>query len=397
MATPEREADASPNISRARGHNGRPASVIRYASLMPAEDNPSTPERAQTDESLRAERSKTDRSVAEELVLLDEIADAVIEKARARADEVLAAARAKSDRPSLPHSAPQAPQSIEERRALEDQVIQRERAKADEIVRMERAEQVALLSAERQETDKDLLTERSRSDDALATRDTFLGIVSHDLRNLLNVVLGFASVIAHEASDDPRLANLLSHAQRIQRSGGRMNRLIGDLVDVAGIEAGMLAVTREDGDLAVVLSEALDTFQQQASANRLSLTAEAVPALPLVAFDSARILQVLVNLLTNAIKFTPAGGKIVVGVIRLVHELRLYVRDTGCGIPTDQLAAVFEPYVQLKNDRRGVGLGLYISKCIVQGHGGTIWAENATGGGSCFWFTLPIRQSALNV
>ena len=358
---------------------------------MPPEKTLSNPEREQTDESLRVERAKADHSLAEELAAVDETADAVIDKARARADEVLAAARAKTDRRSVaPGSL--TPQSIDGKRALEDQVIQRERANADETVRAERADQVAVLSAERQETDKDLLIERARSDDALATRDVFLGIVSHDLRNLLNVVLGFATLIAQEASEDARLGQVLSHARRIQRSGGRMNRLIGDLVDVAGIEAGMLAVTREVGDLAQVVKEAVDTFQLQASAERLSLVAEIAQPLPPVAFDSARILQVLVNLLTNAIKFTSPDGHIVVDVRGGDDEVRFSVRDTGCGIPVDQLALVFEPYVQVnKNDRRGVGLGLYISKCIVQGHGGNIGAESKTGEGSTFWFTLPVR------
>jgi signal transduction histidine kinase len=358
---------------------------------MPPEDKPSSPERAHTDESLRVERAKTDRSLTEELAAVDETADAVIDKARARADQVLATARAKTDRRSVA-PASLSSQTIEGKRALEDQMIQRERANADETVRAERAEQVALISAERQETDKDLLTERARSDDALATRDAFLGIVSHDLRNLLNVVLGFATLIAQEASEDARLGVVLSHARRIQRSGGRMNRLIGDLVDVAGIEAGMLAVTREVVDPTHVVMEAVDTFQLQASASRLSLVAEIAQPLPPVAFDSARILQVLVNLLTNAIKFTPPDGNILVGVQGSAHEVRFFVRDTGCGIPTDQLASVFEPYVQVnKNDRRGVGLGLYISKCIVQGHAGKIWAESTTGEGSCFLFTLPVH------
>jgi signal transduction histidine kinase len=358
---------------------------------MPSKKTPSTPEREQTDESLRVERAKADHSLAEELAAVDETADAVVDKARARADHVLATARAKTDRRSFAAGS-LSPQTIDGKRALEDQVIQRERANADETVRAERAEQVALLSAERQETDKDLLTERARSDDALATRDAFLGIVSHDLRNLLNVVLGFATLIAQEASQDPSLGQVLSHARRIQRSGGRMNRLIGDLVDVAGIEAGMLAVTREVGDPAHVVKEAVDTFQLQASAEQLLLVAEIAQPLPPVAFDSARILQVLVNLLTNAIKFTPPDGHIVVGVRGAGDEVRFSVRDTGCGIDVDQLASIFDPYVQInKNDRRGVGLGLYISKCIVQGHGGNIWAESTPGEGSIFWFTLPVR------
>ena len=156
-----------------------------------------------------------------------------------------------------------------------------------------------------------------------------------------------------------------------------MNRLVGDLVDVASIEAGVLVVTREVGDPATVVTEAVDAFQVQAATAGLALTAEIEPPLPLAAFDAARILQVLTNLLSNAIKFTPAHGRIVVHVERIGDEIRFAVSDTGVGIATDKLEAVFVRFLQVgANDRRGVGLGLYISKAIVQGHGGRIWAES---------------------
>jgi signal transduction histidine kinase len=174
-----------------------------------------------------------------------------------------------------------------------------------------------------------------------------------------------------------------------------MNRLVGDLVDIASIEAGTLAVTRELGNPMQIVMEAVDTFQAQASASGVSLRAEIMPTSPLAAFDPARILQVLINLLTNALKFTPASGQVVVRVGPVEGELRFAVCDTGAGIPTDQLEAVFERFLQVtKNDRRGVGLGLYISKCIVQGHGGRIWAESTMGEGSTFSFTPPIQIAA---
>ncbi|HEX6275439.1 MAG TPA: ATP-binding protein, partial [Polyangiaceae bacterium] len=113
---------------------------------------------------------------------------------------------------------------------------------------------------------------------------------------------------------------------------------------------------------------------------------------PAVSFDPARVLQVLVNLLSNAIKFTPPNGRVVVGVECIGEELRFKVSDTGEGIPLAKLEAIFERFVQVtEKDRRGVGLGLYISKCIVQGHGGRIWAESTLGTGSTFCFTLPIQ------
>lgn len=347
--------------------------------------------RLQTDESLRVEREKADHAVGDKLAAIDETAGAVISKARARADEVLAAARAKTDRRSEA-PAPSARSPIGRERAQEDRTLQEERACADEIVRAERAEQVAVLSIEREETDKDLFGERAKSDDAVATRDEFLGIVSHDLRNMLSTVVGFAALIADRVSQENHEEQVRLDAQRIQRAGARMTHLIGDLLDVASIEAGVLAVTCEVGDPAQVVTEAMDTFQAQASANGISLVAEIAPSSSLAAFDPARILQVLTNLLSNAIKFTPPKGRVVVHVERIADELRFSISDTGMGIPADKLEAVFERFRQVTtNDRRGVGLGLYISKCIVQGHGGRIWAESKTGEGSTFCFTLPIH------
>lgn len=352
-------------------------------------DSPGSSERQQTDESLRVEREKADQALGDELVTSDEAADAVISRARTRADAVLAATRAKTDRRSSRAPSSQSPQIARER-VLEDRVLEQERAGADEVLRVERAEHVALLELERVETDKDLLSERSRADDALATRDEFLAIVSHDLRNLLNTMNLSAHLIAQLALQVDHAEQIRKHAQRIERAGARMDRLIGDLIDVTSIEAGALTVTPEVVDPTAVVAEAVHTFQTQASAAGISLLAEAVPSSLLTAFDPARILQVLVNLVSNALKFTPANGKVVVRVERIGDEIRFTVRDSGVGIPADKLEAIFGRFVQgTKNDRRGVGLGLYISRCIVQGHGGRIWVESKLGQGSAFHFTLP--------
>jgi len=348
-------------------------------------------EREQTDESLRVERYKADRALEEEVTAIDETADDVVSRARARADELLTAARAKTDRQSA-RAAPSAPIDtiIDRERAREDQALRDERASADQTLREERAERLVVFSREREETDKDLSTERARSDTALATRDDFLGIVSHDLRNMLNTVVGSAALIADRVSREDHVEEVRAHARRIQRAGGRMNRLIGDLVDVASISAGRLAVTPEVGDPSHVVTEVVETFQALAAQNQVSLSAQIEEASFLVAFDPARILQVLTNLLSNAIKFTPAHGKVTVHLTRAGNDIRFAVSDTGVGIPSDQLETVFERFLQVaSNDRRGVGLGLYISKGIVLGHGGRMWAESRVGEGSTFYFTLP--------
>jgi signal transduction histidine kinase len=358
-------------------------------------DDQSTPEREQTDASLRVERQKADDAIGDKPASIEEIADAVIEKARARADVLLAATRSQMDHRSAVRGAiAESPQVVERERRLEDQALRREREQADETLLEERIHNAAVLATEREATDKDLSLERARSDRAVATRDEFLGVVSHDLRNMLGAVIGFARLIEDgQARDTP--ANVVAgYAGRIQRAGARMNRLVGDLEDLASIHAGRLAVVREVADLGPVVAEAVDTLHAHAAANGLMLAADIEDGLPAVAFDTARVLQVLINLLSNAIKFTPRGGSVGVRVERAADDVRVVVSDTGIGIPPDKVDAVFDRFLQVKEDRRGVGLGLYISKCIVEGHGGAISAESTVGVGSKFSFTLPVHVPA---
>jgi signal transduction histidine kinase len=347
-------------------------------------------ERLQTDESLRLERDRADRALDDEISEADEIADAVITRARARADALLAAARAKTDRTS---TGQQPTAALRTSRATEDDILQRERVRADHQLHRERAQHVTLLFEERQATDHDLSHERARSDKALAMRDDFMGIVSHDLLNLLNAMIGTSSMIEKDVAQENHVERVVAHARRVQRSGARMRRLVGDLVDVASIEAGVLAVTRAVGHPADVVTEAVETFQPQASGSGISLSVEIVTGVPSFPFDAARILQVLCNLLSNALKFTPAQGSVVVRLEQVDENAVCSVSDTGEGIPDEKLETVFDRFVQLtKNDRRGVGLGLFISKCIVEGHGGRIWVENRVAGGSMFCFSLPVAK-----
>jgi signal transduction histidine kinase len=275
-------------------------------------------------------------------------------------------------------------------RELTDESLRVEREKADDAI----GEPPPALAEERGETDEDLSLERARSDRSVATRDEFLGVVSHDLTNMLSAMVGFAALIVKADAQPGREADVAGYAQRIQRSGARMKRLIGDLVDVASIEVGRLAVTREVGDAAAVVNEAVEALQPQATASGVSLAVEMVQPLPSLPFDAARLFQVLFNLVSNALKFTPHGGKVVVRVERIGPDLRFSIRDTGVGVPADRLKVVFDRFVQVHDDRRGMGLGLYIAKCIVEGHDGKIWAESKTGEGSTFCFTIPVEVEA---
>ena len=353
------------------------------------------PERAQTDESLRTERDQTDRALAEQRAVAEHDARALIEHARDTADAVLTAARDKADqRLETTGSPSSAVASIAGEREQEDEATRRERASADESVRHEREENARalarLLPLERDKTDKYLLTERTRSDDSLSAREDFLGIVSHDLRHLLGGIVMSAAMLAKLAAEDESGKQITAGTDRIQRYAARMNRLIGDLVDVATIDAGKLAVKLAEADAVALIAETVDMFHASASANGLTLEGSASHPIP-ARFDHDRLLQVLANLVTNAIKFTPAGGTIAVSVMEAAGQLRFTVRDTGAGIPAAMLEEVFDRFYQVsKNDARGIGLGLYISKCLVEAHGGRIWVESTLGEGSTFHFTLPL-------
>ena len=369
------------------------------------------PERERTNESLRTEREKTDQAVRAKQEDVAKHADAVVDRARDNADEVLSLARENADTvlevarekadeilaPDARGAEPKA--AIVEERALADEALRDERDNADETLRLEREEYartlVRFLPLERESTDRYLLTERNRSDDALANRDDFLAIVAHDLRDLIGGVVMSAALLSKRAPQNEDGNNIVAETKRIERYAARMNRLIGDLVDVASIDAGKLAVTPAIRDLAILIAEAVDTFRATASAKGVSLETRIDAAPLLAAFDHQRILQVLANLISNSLKFTPRGGNIKIGGEQEQGSVRVSVEDSGCGIPDHALERIFERFSQVgKKDRRGLGLGLYISRCIVEAHGGRIWAESQPGAGSKIGFTLPANPSA---
>ena len=154
-------------------------------------------------------------------------------------------------------------------------------------------------------------------------------------------------------------------------------------------EAGKLQVTPVEGDLRALIHESVEIFQGSADAQGIRLEETGGPPL-LARFDHDRSLQVVANLIGNAIKFSPPGARISVRAEGADGEMRVAVSDTGPGIPAENLEAIFGRFWQVgRRDRRGLGLGLYISRCIVEAQGGRIWAENGPGAGSTFIFTVP--------
>jgi signal transduction histidine kinase len=360
-------------------------------------DKPSA-ERGLTDQSLRTEREKTDAALAEHQAAIEKEADAVIEHARETADAVLTDARDKADDHLVDTAAPKsARKAVTDERAREDRALQEERTKADDSLERERRETslalARLLPLERVKTDRYLLTERVRSDDALANRDDFLSIVSHDLRNLLGGIVTSAGLMAQQASAETQGKQVLAGTARIQRYAARMNRLIGDLLDVASIDAGRLSVTAAPGDLGMLVNEAVEMFQDDAARKHITLDAK-MPAGPIMAdFDHDRMLQVLANLLSNAVKFTAERGRVHVSAHVSGEKAEISITDSGAGVPAEMLEAIFKRFWQVaKNDTRGLGLGLYISRSIVEAHGGTIRAESEPGKGSTFTVRLPAAR-----
>lgn len=222
-------------------------------------------------------------------------------------------------------------------------------------------------------------------------RDDLLAIVSHDLRNPLFAITSAATLLAEGDVLEDR-ATALRWIDVIDRNGRRMDGLIRDLLDFESLRGGALSMQVAEHEIAQLLGETLEMMHAQAREKSLQLTGEA-PATVTAWCDRERTLQVLSNLLGNAVKFTPDGGTITMGADVLPTEVRLFVRDTGPGIPPDDLLHVFDRYWQAKrSDRRGIGLGLPISKGLVEAQGGKLWVESELGRGTTFFFTLPRRD-----
>jgi len=353
-------------------------------------------ERSETDSSLREERDKTDEELAIRNRSLEKDADTVVELARVRADDLLGVARAKADAKLRQSSgSEQVPESVAVARASEDDEVSSARAAADDKLDAERAEEkravMLLLTIEREDTDERLLTERTRSDHAVASRDDFLAIVSHDVRGILgNIAMSSDLLMSMMPPSVAGESGAREEAQRIRRLTGRMNRLIGDLLDVVSMESGKLSVVATEQDAASMLVETMESFQLRAKAQAIVMTAEIPDGPVLASFDHDRILQVLNNLVGNALKFTQKGGNVALFLTQTAQGIQFTVRDSGCGIAAHHLDTIFERFSQAaQNDRRGLGLGLYIARCIVDAHGGRIWVESTPEQGSAFHFTLP--------
>jgi signal transduction histidine kinase len=214
--------------------------------------------------------------------------------------------------------------------------------------------------------------------------------VAHDLRNPLTAISMYASLLLEMPRDADTQRGQL---RTVLELTDQMNRLIQDLLDASRIEAGQLRVNPAPLRLPPLLADAAEMVRMAAAERGVSLRVQAAEGLPPVLADRDRVLQVLSNLLGNAVKFTPRGGDVLVLASARDGVVEVAVADTGAGIAPEQLPHVFDRFWQGDARRKGAGLGLAIARGIVEAHGGSIRAESDPGRGSTFTFTLPAARA----
>ena len=229
---------------------------------------------------------------------------------------------------------------------------------------------------------------------ATEARRHTLAVVAHDLRNPLTAIRMDAEMLG--AVLGPAVGEFeRGTLDRLGQVARRMDGLIQDLLEVSRMERGSLALEFAPCDPAALLAEAADALRPLVAAHRLRLEVQAADGLPPVRADAGRVVQVVSNLVGNAVKFTPEGGTVTLACAAGEGEARFSVADTGPGIPPEQVPHIFGAFWQAHDaDRRGLGLGLSIARGLVEAHGGRIWVESEPGRGTRFVFTLPLGDPA---
>ena len=253
------------------------------------------------------------------------------------------------------------------------------------------------LAVEVRQTAQRLEQLNTELDGAMKTKDLFLSNISHELRTPLNSIIGFTDLLLTEDLGAALSAQQRDFLDTVARNGRQLLQLINELLDLQRIAAGRMELKPESVQLAELLNEAASSVQAQLQKHQHALVVTPPPAELRVQADPGRVRQVLLNLLSNAIKFTPDGGRITV-VAALVNggsisEVRIAVSDTGIGIALEDQPKLFKEFSQLdasaSRKYEGTGLGLALSRQLVELHGGTMGVESEMGKGSTFWFTLP--------
>lgn len=242
----------------------------------------------------------------------------------------------------------------------------------------------------------DQVLARQQAEDAVRARDEFLSIASHELRNPVATVNGYAQLLQRSAQRGRLNAEqTAAHAQTISEASDRLTVLVDDLLDVSRLRSGQFPLRAQLIDLAAFVREVTDREKDSNGGHSLRVEGAAEPCDVVV--DPDRIRQVLVNLLDNAVKYSPDGGEVTVTLSHDESEVRVQVRDQGIGLPEDMLERIFEPFGRAVNatarNLPGMGLGLYICRKIAEAHGGRLWAESAGDNqGTTMFLSLPLTQ-----
>jgi signal transduction histidine kinase len=268
-------------------------------------------------------------------------------------------------------------------------------AGASDVLANEHGQAIAWLRHRVAELEAELKSERAaraKAEEALRLRDEFLSIAAHELKTPLTALLGYTQLALRRLPADGPVEpeRAIETLRTIREQGDRLARLVNQLLDVSRIETGKLVVERERADLGELTRRVVEQARLRAADHQITLEA---PASLGARIDPLRVEEVLGNLLDNAIKYSPDGGRVEVTLRAVDGWAELRVRDHGVGIPPERRGAIFERFYQAHDDggaRAGLGLGLFISRQIVDLHGGQIRAEFPPDGGTCFVVRLPL-------
>lgn len=250
---------------------------------------------------------------------------------------------------------------------------------------------------ERKQAETEMRRARDEARNANQAKTQFLSSMSHELRTPLNAILGFSQLLETDELD-PLNSAQAENINEVMKAGRHLLELIEEVLDLARIEAGSMNLQTEPTDIATVVAECLSLVSTQARDRRVTLPKQASgPALPWIMADRRRVKQVLINLLTNSIKYNEINGRVGIDFEVLPSGyLRVSISDTGVGIASDQLGVVFDPFFRSASVSRtvdGVGIGLAIAKQLVESMGGSIALKSSLGVGSTFWIELPIAEN----
>ena len=376
-------------------------------------------ERKKTDESLNLEREKTNESLKKTRDT-EEDTDKTVDEERAQADQAITSSREKVDahrdtarsssHNNIEEEREESDERLLEERRKADASIQLERKRADQTIEHERELKSALairvLERERKITDRNLGDERFKTDalvmkaatehsitkTALTSREEFLAIVSHDLRNPIGAAASCAEMLLEDAAFEQVDPEVKHWVHFMKRNVDASLRLISDLLDVERIAQGKVILKPKTVCVGDIVRESVETYVLAASAKTILLRTVPGDFKSEVFGDPDRIRQVISNIVGNAVKFTPEGGIITVSIKAEEDLVRVSVLDTGPGIQKEKLIQIFDRFAQLASkDRTGLGLGLYISKMLIEAHGGNLSVESNVGVGSNFKICIPRR------